>query len=132
MRTLSAANPHQFPIKEERDIVPMRQAVRQRARDLGLGLIQQAKIAAAISTVTRALIETNGQAMLHLWTFDSPTRQALEITCILTNTSQIADLAQLEHTLHFDEIRVLVDEAMVSLDANEATLTLRMRLNHQG
>jgi hypothetical protein len=130
MRTLSAAHPRQFPITDERDIVPVRQAVRQRARDLGLGLIQQAKIAAAISTVTRALIAVNGQAILHLWTFNSPTRQAFEVTCILTNTSSIADLAQLEHTLHFDEIRVLVDEATVSLDANEAILTLRMRLNH--
>ena len=51
-------------IRNEYDVVAMRQEVRQVARDLGLGLSQQAKIATAISTVARALIAADCSASI--------------------------------------------------------------------
>lgn len=107
----------------------MRQEVRQVARDLGLGLSQQAKIATAISTVARALIVANYSAKMGLRTDDLAPRPALEISCQLEVGQLMTDVAQLEELLHFGEARALVDEASLSLTGGGALFSLRMWLN---
>ena len=54
MWTLAAAPPRHLQLYSEYDVIAMRQAVRQLARELGLELSQQAKIATAINTIARA------------------------------------------------------------------------------
>ena len=107
----------------------MRQEVRQVARDLGLGLSQQAKIATAISTIARALIAANYSATMGIRTNDLASQPALEIVCQLAGGQLLIDQAQLEGLLQFSEARALVDEASLSLDNGGALLLLRMWLN---
>jgi hypothetical protein len=123
------AQTRHLQIRNEYDVVAMRQEVRQVARDLGLGLSQQAKVATAISTIARALIAANYSATMGMRTDDLPPRPALEIVCHLPANPLLKDLAQLEQLLHFGEARALVDEASLSLDGGGALLSLRMWLN---
>jgi hypothetical protein len=131
MRMIHAAHPCQFLITNDYDVIVMRQEVRQLARELGLGLAQQAKLAAAISMVARMLLAVNQSTTMRMWTSDSMARPALEIACSLT--SQPPDnLAQIENTLRLDELRTLVDMMTVSLEADETLINLRIQLNDQG
>jgi hypothetical protein len=129
MRTPSGAHPRQLQIKTEYDVVAMRQEVRQMARDLGLGLSQQAKIATAIGTITRALIAAHYSTTMRMHIDDTAPRPALELSCYLVVKVLPEDLVQLEQSLHFGEARALVDEATLSLDSNGALLSLRMWLS---
>jgi hypothetical protein len=125
MRTILAAHPCQFLITNDYDVILMRQEVRHLARELGLGLAQQAKLAAAISMVARMLLAVNQSTTMRMWTSDPMARPALEIACSLT--SQPPDnLAQL------DELRTLVDMMTVSFEADETLINLRIQLNDQG
>jgi hypothetical protein len=124
-----AVQTRQLQICTEYDVVAMRQDVRQVARDLGLGLSQQAKIATAISTIARALIASHCTATMGMLKDDQAARPALEIVCQLAVSQLSADLAQLEQLLHFGEARSLVDEASLVLDGGSAVLSLRMWLN---
>jgi hypothetical protein len=128
MRTLSAAHPYQMPIKTDYDVVVMRQHVRQMARDLGLELSQQAKIATAISTVARALIAMNCSTTIWMRTEDIGPQPALVLSCDLPAKQISDDLTQLEQRLHFGAARALVDQATLTLDGNEALLSLRIWL----
>jgi hypothetical protein len=129
MRMSPAAQTRQLQIRNEYDVVAMRQEVRQVARNLGLGLSQQAKIATAISTIARALIAASCSATMGMRTDELAPRPALEIVCHLSAGQLLTDLAQLEQLLHFGEARALVDEASLSLDGDGALVTLRMWLN---
>jgi hypothetical protein len=129
MRTRIAVRSRQLPIKSDYDVVAVRQEVRQAARDLGLGLSQQAKIATAISTITRALLAANVTASVYLRADDALPRPALELSCRLTINVLPESLAQLEQLLHFGAARALVDEAALALEAHGALLTLRMWLS---
>jgi len=115
-------------IKTVFDVVVMRQHVRHLARDLGLTLSQQAKIATAISTVARALVAVDGSTTVQLWVDDAPPHPALAITCRFQSSHQFDDLAYLEQVLRFDDVRMLVDEAALSPDAQGGLLSLRMWL----
>ncbi|MFL5805594.1 MAG: hypothetical protein ACJ8CR_28135 [Roseiflexaceae bacterium] len=132
MRIIQAAAPCQFLITNDYDVILMRQEVRQLARDLGLGLARQAKLAVAIGMIARMLIAVNHGTTIRIWTSDPIAGLVLEIACSIASRPLAEDLAQLERELRFDEIRMLVDEATVSLDANETLLNLRIRLNNQG
>jgi hypothetical protein len=116
-------------IRNESDIVAVRQEVRQVARNLGLGLSQQAKIATAISTVTRALIAASSSATMAIRTDDLAPRPALQIACQVSVDQIAVDLAQLEQALHFGEARALVDEAALTVEGDMVLLSLRMWLN---
>jgi hypothetical protein len=124
-----ATHNRQLQIRNDYDVVAMRQEVRQLARDLGLGLSQQAKIATAISTIARALIAARYSAMMGMRIDDLALRPALEIACRLSAAQLLADVSQLEELLHFGEARALVDEASLALDDSGALLSLRMWLN---
>jgi hypothetical protein len=129
MRMSPAVQTRHLQIRTEYDVVAMRQEVRQVARDLGLGLSQQAKIATAISTVARALIAADCSATMGMRMEEQAPRPALEIVCQLAVSQLSIDLAQLEQLLHFGEARALVDEASLALDGGGALLNLRMWLN---
>jgi hypothetical protein len=129
MRISPASKTRQLQICNEYDVVAMRQEVRQVARELGLGLSQQAKIATAISTVARALIAANCSASMGMRMDDLASRPTLEIACQLAVGRLSIDLAQLEQLIHFAEARALVDEALLALDSGGAVLSLRMWLN---
>jgi hypothetical protein len=129
MRVSPAAQTRQLQIQNDYDVVAMRQEVRQVARDLGLGLSQQAKIATAISTVARALIAANTSATMGIRMNDTASRPALEIVCQLAGDQLLVEQTQLEELLQFSEARALVDEASLSLDTGGAVLILRMWLN---
>jgi hypothetical protein len=130
MRASPAAHPHHLQIKNDHDVVAMRQEVRRVARDLGLGLSQQAKIATAISTIARALLAADCNTTMQMQTADQPPHPALEISCTLPVAQTPEDLSQLAELLHFGEARALVDEAALSLDGRGALLNLRMWLSH--
>jgi len=129
MRTHTATHSRQLPIKSDYDVVAMRQEVRQAARDLGLGLSQQAKIATAISTIARALLAANVDTSICVRADVAMPRPALELSCYLPVKSLPEALAQLEQLLHFGEARALVDEAVLTLDAHGASFSLRMWLS---
>ena len=124
-----AVQTRQLHIHNDYDVVAMRQAVRQVARDLGLSLSQQAKIATAISTVARALIAANYRATMGIRTNELASQPALEIVCQLAMDQLPLEQAQLEGLMQFSEARALVDEASLSLDNGGAVLILRMWLN---
>ncbi len=111
------------------DVVTMRQEVRQLARDLGLGLIPQAKISTAVSTIARALITAQGSTTLSLQADERAARPALNITWPLSSNGTPEHLAHLEQVIQFDSTRSLVDEASLISDSHGALLTLRMWLN---
>jgi hypothetical protein len=132
MRMILPAHPYQFLITHDYDVTVMRQEVRQLGRDLGLGLARQAKLAAAISMVARALLAVNQGTTIRIWTSDSTASPALEITCSLASQPLLEDLADLERELRISSKHPLVDTMRLSLDANETILNLRIQLNDQG
>ncbi len=125
-----AGGPHQVHVQSDIDVVTLRQQVRQMARMLGLGLTQQARITAAISTVARSLVESECQALFLIQASNQPPHPALEITC---QAESIADdpaytTEAIKKTIHFEEARSLVDEARLALEDSHALLTLRIWL----
>ena len=121
------AVPHQhIRIATEYDVITMRQEVRQLARTLGLGLAEQAKIATAMSTVARALLARNRGAVFMLQTTGQEAQTVLEIACVLGSASMSG--GQLEQMWNLADIRLLVDEVILSYDSGEAVLRMRMRL----
>lgn len=129
MRISPAVQARHLRICNEYDVVAMRQEVRQVARDIGLGLSQQAKIATAISTVARALIAANCSATMGMRMDEQASRPTLEIVCQLAVGQLMIDLAQLEQLLHFSEARALVDQASLVLEGGGAVLSLGMWIN---
>jgi hypothetical protein len=110
-------------------VIAIRQAVRQMARDLGLELSRQVKIATAISTIARALIAANWSTTMQMRIDDHAPRPRLEIACSLAVEQTPEDLAHLEQVLQFGAARTLVDEASLALDGHGALLCLRIWLS---
>jgi hypothetical protein len=113
-------------VTTEFHVVAMRQEVRQIARSLGLGLAEQAKIATAISTIARVLLTHHQGAVFTLRTIAQDTQAVLEIACVLGQDS--LDGAQPADLLNLPNIRLLVDEAVLSCEKGMTILRLRMRL----
>ncbi len=99
------------------------------ARELGLGLSQQAKIATAISTIARALISTPGSTIVQLWVDHGAPSPAFVLSCRFVSADQPDNLVHLEQSIRFDETRILVDEAVLSADEYGILISLRMWLN---
>jgi hypothetical protein len=128
MQPLSAHHQHRIHVNNEHDVIAMRQEVRQVARTLGLGLVEQAKIATAISAVARVMLVLCEGTMLTMRMTRQGDQSVLEITCAPVRWSGLTDLAQLEEQLNLANARLLVDEANLSERGGEPVLTLRMRL----
>jgi hypothetical protein len=128
MQPLSAFHQHRIHVGNEHDVIAMRQEVRQVARTLGLGLVEQAKIATAISAVARAMLALCEGVLLTMRMGRQGDQCVLEIMCAPMRWSGPRDLVQLEDHLNLANARLLVDEANLSERGGEPALTLRMRL----
>lgn len=128
MLTPHTTLPCQLEIRTEYDVIVLRQEVRQTARMLGMGLTQQAKIAAAISTIARALVAADFHATMLMSLEKTAARSAIEISCDVSPGQSAFDLVQLTQLIHFGDAQTLVDEAALSLNNGVAHCSLRMWL----
>ncbi|HEU4326014.1 MAG TPA: hypothetical protein VFS21_22940 [Roseiflexaceae bacterium] len=120
----------QVEVQSDRDVVTIRQDVRQQARTLGLGLAEQAKLAAAVGGVARALLALKGTAVFTIRTTGQGDRQALEVVCSAASCGWLLDLATAELELDVPAARMLVDETELTTVADRLLLTLRVVLAH--
>lgn len=128
MQTHHADTAHRVQVVSEYDVVTIRQNVRQLARVFGLGLAEQAKLAAAISGVARALLSQQGGAEFTIKTVGEGRRKMLEVVCPAPASKTCADTSTFGQAVKLDEVRLLVDEAAVFETGHGFVLTLRMRL----
>ncbi len=128
MQSIHAGAAHQVRITSEYDVITIRQDVRQLARVFGLGLAEQAKLAAAVSGVARALLAQQGSAEFTIKTVGEGRRKMLEIVCPACLGEAFANAQAFEQALRLDETRLLVDEATVSQIGHNLRLILHMRL----
>ena len=75
------AEPDQFEIAVEDDIVRARQHARELARSLGFGLVDQSRIATAVSELTRNVVRyaTDGRGEVRMGSISANGRVGLEI-----------------------------------------------------
>src|SRR5256885_81542 len=69
-----------LPIKSERDIVIVRQAVRRRAEELKFGLVDLTKIVTAASEIARNTIIYGGGGKFGMESINSDQRKGLRLT----------------------------------------------------
>ena len=125
----SITNPTQeLVVHNDYDVVVMRQDVRQHARTLGLGLIQQAKIATAISAVARGTLALQQFATFSMQTAKRGSRQAFEIQCVAPFGTAGGSQTEIEQALHVQEARLLVDEIELVMEKSAIRLILRVWL----
>lgn len=113
----------QLVVSSDYDVVTIRQRVRQQARELGLGLIQQAKLASAISAVARHLLHDQPRAVFTIRTTQGLV-PALEVICEVDLLAAVAPLAT-----QLNDLRLLVDEADLAREQDHARLILRVWLS---
>ena len=81
-----------FQILNDLDIVMARVEGRNLARSLGFGVIDQARVATAISELTRNIVLYAGKGTVTLRPIETPQRRGLEIVCADSGPG-IADVA---------------------------------------
>ncbi|MBN1640223.1 MAG: anti-sigma regulatory factor [Anaerolineae bacterium] len=81
------------PIRGDMDIVAARIAGRELARELGFGLVDQARIATAISELVRNIVQYAGEGEALIRALDSGPRIGIEIV-LRDNGPGIADVQQ--------------------------------------
>ena len=81
-----------FQILNDLDIVMARVEGRNLARSLGFGVIDQARVATAISELTRNIVLYAGKGTVTLRVIETPQRRGLEIVCADSGPG-IADVA---------------------------------------
>jgi len=81
-----------FQILNDLDIVMARVEGRNLARSLGFGVIDQARVATAISELTRNIVLYAGKGTVTLRAIETPQRRGLEIVCADSGPG-IADVA---------------------------------------
>lgn len=117
-------------VTNETDVVLLRQTVRQIAREQRMGLTQQAKLTAAMSAVARGTLAINGDTpfVIHIATDAVQQQPILEVSCMLANIAERGGQEDLAHILHFDDARILVDEADLDIQGDKARIVLRMHM----
>jgi serine/threonine-protein kinase RsbT len=68
-------------IRTEEDIIVSRAAAKELAREVGFGIVDQTKIATAISELTRNIVKYAGDGLLYLEVVSRNQQPGLEITC---------------------------------------------------
>jgi serine/threonine-protein kinase RsbT len=68
-------------IRTEEDIITSRAAAKELAREVGFGIVDQTKIATAISELTRNIVKYAREGLLHLRVVSRNQRPGLEIIC---------------------------------------------------
>ena len=131
MQTYHAGAACQVHVASEHDVITIRQDMRQVARGCGLGLAEQAKLAAAVSGVARALLAEQGCAVFTIKTVGEGPKKMLEVICRAPLGATFADAEAFAQMIRLDETRVLVDQAAVVQTGRDVVLTLHMRLVRQ-
>jgi serine/threonine-protein kinase RsbT len=70
----------ELPIRQEDDVVRVRQVVRQWAVELGFSLVEQTKIVTASSELARNTVIYGGGGVVHLESFNDDGRRGLRLT----------------------------------------------------
>lgn len=71
-----------FEIRDEHDIIATRGVARSLAKEIGFGVVEQTKIATAVSELTRNIVRYAGHGVLQLAKTESAdSRPGLEIIC---------------------------------------------------
>ena len=73
--------PVSVDIRREEDIIVARQRGRDLARQVGFGMVDQSRIATAISELTRNIIRYADHGTVYLRPLDEPGRRGIEIVC---------------------------------------------------
>lgn len=73
------ADAEKLEIRSEDDVVRVRQAVRQRARELRFGLVDQTKLVTAASELVRNTLEHGGGGAAFIETVQNGTRSGLRV-----------------------------------------------------
>ena len=72
--------PETIPIRTSDDVVRVRQAVRTRAVEAGLGLVDQTKIITAASELARNTLDYGGGGELHIEMLQAGVRRGVRLT----------------------------------------------------
>lgn len=126
---MQLAEPQHMQVLSDGDVIALRQAIRQRARAVGLGPAQQARITAAISEIARALLYGAGAGEFTI-RVDTRTgsRPAFEILCAAGHASHSTDTRPIYALPAVAEARALVDDTWVTSSAEGDQLLMRMWL----
>ena len=114
-------------VRNDYEVVALRQQVRETARVLGLGLAAQAKLSAAISTIARGVLSRKQEATFTVRAAGTGHSSSIEVTCT-TPLAGYDDVSALVASLGIDDLRMLLDEIYEAQSGDSAVLTLRMRL----
>lgn len=131
MQPLTSPSVQQMLVHDENDVISLRQAVRQMARTVGLGLPKQARITAAISEIARMLLLHGNDAPFTLRVCPDGPRPALEVICRLPSVLPPGHTNIPGNTTLFCEACSLVDEFNPATLKAGAQLTLRMWIRHE-
>lgn len=71
-----------YPIQNEYDIVKIRQTVRQKAKEKGMGIVEQTRITTAVSELFRNMYNYAGGGVVLIEKGDVDGHNALIVTCI--------------------------------------------------
>lgn len=128
MQSLPAPCTQRMVVKSDHDVISLRQAVRQMARMVGLGLPEQARITAAISEIARLLLSHDSKTQFTIRiTQQDVTHLALEILCASPYTIPPGSMPDGSSDITFcAEARSLVDENSLASSDQGLLLTLRM------
>jgi serine/threonine-protein kinase RsbT len=77
---MTTDNPRELPIRSQDDVVIARQAVRARAVEIGLSLVDQTKIVTAASELARNTFVYGGGGFLRIETVTDTGRRGLRLT----------------------------------------------------
>lgn len=77
---MGAPGTESLPIRSKHDIVRIRQAVRQRAGELGFGLVDQTKMITAASELARNALDHGGGGEMRMETVADDGREGLRLT----------------------------------------------------
>lgn len=116
-------------VRSDYDLILLRQAVRQQAREAGLTAPRQARFTAAVSEYARLLLREETSATFAIGVVGVGDRAALEVACVLeaVGTGEIA-LQALSASPALMSARTLVDEVGIRSASDGPCLALRMRL----
>ena len=73
------AEPENLEVRTEDDVVRVRQAVRQRAREMRFGLVDQTKLVTAASELVRNTLEHGGGGVARIETVQNGTRSGIRV-----------------------------------------------------
>ncbi|HYF66455.1 MAG TPA: hypothetical protein VD886_26740 [Herpetosiphonaceae bacterium] len=121
-------NPDQqhYTVNTEYDVVVLRHALRQLGRTLGLSLVQQARITAAISDIARDVLQRQWSIVFTLIAGQIGLRRALDVVCQKPAHYSRPSDHEFETQLGLVSARQLLDDASFSTATGHAVLTLRM------